>query len=341
MTANSVSRLRYYPWHQSLLTTLSQRIAESKVPHVMLFRCRPFFADEYLAWYIGKALLCDGCSQGSFCQSCRLVEQQTHPNISCLVANAGKKGVKTGIDEVRALEQKMWQTPIFDKPKIAIIQSLDAFSMAAQNALLKTLEEPPKSTYFILSADDTTRVLPTILSRVYRLKHPAIDHRMLLDWLREQLLQARDSTAVTPERLQQAAELASFSPLYALELLTSDKAIDALLAEKQQFAAFVSGKCLAHVLVDSMQHDDLASQLRRYGAYVEQLIRALFQKKLIQADNQADNSLKYPRWQGVSIRQVFALRDVLMTLQRLQASNVNMTMQLVSMLTEWQNDREK
>ena len=80
-----------------------------------------------------------------------------------------------GIDKVRELEQWASRKPHSSKFKSAIIYEAEKLTHQAQNALLKTLEEPPKNTLIILTAPQETFLLPTIVSRckVIKLKSEA------------------------------------------------------------------------------------------------------------------------------------------------------------------------
>lgn len=74
-------------------------------------------------------------------------------------------GAPLSIESVREMITRLAYTPISQKQRVATILYLDSASEEAQNALLKTLEEPPSSTQFILTCRNLTKVLPTIKSR--------------------------------------------------------------------------------------------------------------------------------------------------------------------------------
>ncbi|UWV78183.1 DNA polymerase III subunit gamma/tau [Mycoplasmopsis felis] len=73
-----------------------------------------------------------------------------------------------GVDEIRVLKEKVEQVPIQSKYKIYIIDEVHMLTKSAFNALLKTLEEPPKHIIFILATTDPQKIPLTILSRVQR-----------------------------------------------------------------------------------------------------------------------------------------------------------------------------
>lgn len=332
--SNNMPRLNY-PWHQQSYAHVQTLLHENRMPHALLFRRRAAYFDTALGWQWARLLLCDNQRGDDGCQHCHLMNERTHPNVLFLdVINE-----KVGIEQIRELEQQMWQTAVFDKPKIAFIDGIDLLSIAAQNALLKTLEEPPKSAFFILGVSNLSRVLPTIMSRVQRIRHDKVSKHTVLHWLQQVLI--AQNLPQTEAEIGEIAQLVEFAPERALALLTAPEEVTALQQEKQQFAQFMSGKCSASVLVASTVAEDTAEKLQRYCGYVERLIRVLFEKKAQQADKLDDNSVEYQRWHGVSLASLYRLHDILMEMRRLTDSNVNMSMQLTSSLTDWQNDRRK
>lgn len=324
------------PWHRDILTYIEQQLKAQRMPQTILFRRRPYYFDTTLGWQIVQRLLCDTHTADDYCQQCHLMAEHNHPNVFFLDVHHEK----VGINDIRQLEQQMWQTAVFDKPKIAFISGMDLLSIAAQNALLKTLEEPPSNVYFILSVDNISRVLATIMSRVQRLRHTTINDDSLheiLHWLQQSLLEQQQS--YTEAEIAKVAQLANFAPEQTLTLLKSPEQVTLLEKEKTIFAQFMSGKYAATDLVDNMDNSDYSQQLARYQRYVDNLIHVLFEKTAQQSDIKAENPIKYSKWQGLSLRSLYRLRDTLMTLRSLQETNVNLPIQLTDYLSRWQNDR--
>lgn len=324
-----------YPWHQDMLAHIETMVAEGRTPHALLFRHRPDYFDTELGWQLVKRILCGMDTDGDAAQHCRFVDDNSHPNVLYLDVRTDK----VGIADIRLLEQQIWQTALFDKPKIAFINGMDLLSISAQNALLKTLEEPPKNAFFMLSVDNISRVLPTIMSRVQRLRHTPAATDVVISWLRDQIQQ--QSISKTDADIETIAQLVDYVPERALSLLQSDEQVKSLENEKAQFAQFISGKCSVNALVSSLSDADIAAVLSRYCGYVERLIRLLFDKTVAANEKKSENSLDYSRWHGVSLVGLYRLHDVLVELRQLSNSNVNMTMQLTSSLSDWQYDRTK
>lgn len=97
------------------------------------------------------------------CRACRLVARGGHTDVRAVEADAGRRGVT--IEQIRQLEHDAGLRPYEATRKVFIVVSVEAMTEAAANALLKTLEEPPADTVLVLTADDVSQVLPTIVSR--------------------------------------------------------------------------------------------------------------------------------------------------------------------------------
>lgn len=86
-----------------------------------------------------------------------------HPDVKVLATTDLKHSI--GIDEVRAVERFLIKKPLKSKENIVIIENANLLTLQAQNAILKTLEEPPKNSKIILETQNEKKLLPTILSR--------------------------------------------------------------------------------------------------------------------------------------------------------------------------------
>ena len=114
-----------------------------------------------------------------------------HADLRSLSPSAGEKGKKViiRVEDVRELTRFLAMTPAEGGWRVVVIEELEAMNEQAQNALLKTLEEPPPRAVLVLTASAPDRLLPTIRSRVRRLDlfplEPGLMDRVLSDWLPE------------------------------------------------------------------------------------------------------------------------------------------------------------
>lgn len=107
------------------------------------------------------------------CPSCRRIREGLHPDVHWLRAESKMRIIR--IEQVRELLNAVQLKANEARYKVAILFGADRLSSEAANAFLKTLEEPPPRSLFILVSTEPDRVLATILSRCLRLSFPAVD----------------------------------------------------------------------------------------------------------------------------------------------------------------------
>ncbi len=112
-----------------------------------------------------ESLLIDCCD---VCLSCRKINNLNHPDVHWVAAQGKSK--KISIDEVRTVQKEIALKAYEGKFKVFIIQDAQEMTPEAANSLLKTLEEPPKSSLLILISNNTSNILPTIISRCQIIK---------------------------------------------------------------------------------------------------------------------------------------------------------------------------
>lgn len=145
---------------------------ETDPHHAWLFTGPPGSGRSELAFAFAAALVCEAGGCG-ICNSCEMVRVGNHPDVQVL--NTEK--VQISIDEVSEFIDKSLQMPALAKYRIMIVEDADRMSERTSNLLLKSLEEPPKGTIWMLCAPGEADLLPTIRSRVRRimLKVPSVN----------------------------------------------------------------------------------------------------------------------------------------------------------------------
>ncbi|MEI6271688.1 MAG: DNA polymerase III subunit [Chloroflexota bacterium] len=151
--------------HDEAAARLAKLLADSP-PHALLIVGPRGAGAGTLARDAVATLLCTtpvgGGSCGA-CRSCRLVASGSHADLALIFPSGAAEEI--GITPIRELEQSLALLPVEGGRRIALIERADRMSEAAQNALLKTLEEPPPRTHIILSAAEDSSLMPTIRSR--------------------------------------------------------------------------------------------------------------------------------------------------------------------------------
>ena len=168
------------PWQRdAAVAALAPR---THFPHALLIHGPRGIGKHALALNLGHALLCESPSDDGLacgrCASCRYAIAGQHPDLMRielveLDADGEYQPVDAiGVERVRALTDFVQLTSHRNRAKVALIAPADRMNAAAANALLKTLEEPPASTYLMLVAEQPARLPPTIVSRCRRLAAP-------------------------------------------------------------------------------------------------------------------------------------------------------------------------
>ena len=142
-----------------IVKTLKNQIAMDKVGHAYLFCGSRGTGKTSTAKIFAREVNCT-CGGKGTCLFCK--DEQT---LDVLEIDAASNN---GVDEIRALREKVKYPPVDGKYKVYIIDEVHMLSPSAFNALLKTLEEPPKHAMFILATTEVHKLPATILSRCMR-----------------------------------------------------------------------------------------------------------------------------------------------------------------------------
>jgi DNA polymerase-3 subunit delta' len=199
-----------YPWQEDAWTRLQQM--RVRLPHAILFYGPAGIGKADFIEAFAQALLCenvrpDGHACGA-CASCGWFAQGNHPDYRRVRPEALEEGLPTAegeeggegdkkkstktaskdikIEQVRALADFMNISTHRQGLRVVVLYPAEALNMPASNALLKTLEEPPPGTVFLLASNGLDRLLPTILSRCRKFALPMPDHAAALVWLESQ-----------------------------------------------------------------------------------------------------------------------------------------------------------
>ena len=146
---------------------LLNSVRTGRLAHAYIFAGPRGTGKTTLARILTKAINClrplDGepCLE---CENCISIEKGSFPDLIEIDAASNR-----GIDDIRAIRDAVSYTPIKGKYKVYILDEAHMLTKEAFNALLKTLEEPPPRTLFILCTTEYEKILPTILSRCQRL----------------------------------------------------------------------------------------------------------------------------------------------------------------------------
>lgn len=221
-----------FPWQQSVWKKLHQQWREKHLPHALLFVGMRGLGKWQFANAFAARILCEN-DQAEFacgeCRACQLFAAGTHPDFMTVTLEEKERTLK--VDAIRALNEKVSFRSARGKPQVVIIYPAEAMNRASANALLKTLEEPPGDTIFILVSHQWGHLPATVLSRCQRVLFSMQQNQEALPWLAEKLQNSEVNLLL---------RLAENAPLRAVQLSEQnylplrDQLIELLLQIKRQ-----------------------------------------------------------------------------------------------------------
>ncbi|MEQ4675435.1 DNA polymerase III subunit delta' [Providencia vermicola] len=206
--------MNWYPWLNEPYRQMIAAYQSGRGHHALLLHSISGNGADALCYGISRWLICqnrDGMKSCGECHSCRLMLAGTHPDYHVIEVEKGKSTVS--VDAVRKLIETLSSHAQQGGSKVVYIPSTDALTDAAANALLKTLEEPAKDTYFLLASEKQENLLATIRSRCLSHFLPAPDSQIALYWLQKQKPNLVMDNAVTALKLCQGAPVAALALL--------------------------------------------------------------------------------------------------------------------------------
>lgn len=172
---------------ETIVKTLQNEIKENKISHAYLFSGPRGTGKTSIARVFAKALNCPHLVNGepcNECSTCKEITEGVNPDVIEIDAASNN-----GVDEIRAMKDRIGFLPAGSKYKIYIIDEVHMLSTSAFNAFLKTLEEPPKHVIFILATTEPQKILSTVLSRCQRYDFKSLTVEEILDVLEKVCVQ--------------------------------------------------------------------------------------------------------------------------------------------------------
>jgi len=185
------------------VAALQRGLAQGRQAHAYLFVGPPQVGKGTLALELAQALNCDGpeppCGE---CTPCRRIAGGIHADVQVVTVETGDGGPHKdiSIDQIREVGRTVSLRPFEGRCRVIIIDPADAMNEAAQNAFLKTLEEPPPDVVFVLITSRPRAMRATIRSRCQQFEFSSLPVAKLEEALRERW-------SVAPRQAQLLARL--------------------------------------------------------------------------------------------------------------------------------------
>ena len=186
-----------------IIKTLKNALKNDKISHAYLFTGPRGTGKTSIAKIFAKLINCENYSDGKACNTCdSCVSINNNQNTDVIEIDAASNN---GVDEIRNLKSKINLVPTISKYKVYIIDEVHMLSTGAFNALLKTLEEPPKHIIFILATTEPQKLPVTILSRCQRYDFKRISDDKIVNRLAE--IAKKEKIEIDSESLSEIARI--------------------------------------------------------------------------------------------------------------------------------------
>jgi DNA polymerase III subunit delta' len=200
---------------EKAIQILRNIINNKRINHAYLFTGKEGVGKKTLAFEFAKALNCqhvegDSCNN---CIVCKKIDHFNHPDVRFVDFEEESNLIK--IEQIRELQRDISYKPYESQWKIYIIDHAEWMTQEAANSLLKTLEEPPVYSIIILLAEETDKILTTVISRCQKIN--------LGDISREKLKEYLLKNSSERERVELISRLANGSMGRAIELLNNNE----------------------------------------------------------------------------------------------------------------------
>lgn len=193
---------------------LTHTIEQGKISHAYVINGERFSGKEFIANVFAMALQCEHPDGVEPCQQCHSCKQALSGNQPDIIRVTHEKPNTIGVDDIRTqINTDIAIKPYSSPRKIYIIQEGEKMTAQAQNALLKTLEEPPAYAVILILTTNMDALLPTILSRCVVLNMKPVRDDLVKKYLMEELqipdYKANVCVAFARGNLGKARQLAS------------------------------------------------------------------------------------------------------------------------------------
>ncbi len=215
--------------NEDIKNTLGVSIANSSFSHAYIIEGAEGTGKRTVAKLAAAAIMCRSkasipCGE---CPTCKKILNDNCADVRILEI--------TKVEQARELKAGLYDSSVECEYKVYIIENAHKMNIKAQNALLISLEEPPKNVVFFLLTADSGALLETIRSRAQLLRTKRLDEETVFDYIRKN----RRDIAISDDKLRQIIKASYGSLGYAMEM-SDKKSSEALISKRARAVDFVS-----------------------------------------------------------------------------------------------------
>lgn len=285
----------------NIVKILKNQIITKKIGHAYLFSGTRGTGKTSAAKIFAKAVNCENHGTGEPCQNCETCKAIDNNNVMDIVEIDAASN--RGVDEIRELRERVKYPPTVGSYKVYIIDEVHMLTTEAFNALLKTLEEPPKHVIFILATTEPNKLPTTILSRCQRFHFKRLELKDIysrMDYICAELnVQIEEKTLKLIAKNADGAMRDALSILEQCLSISNDNMVD-YNSVKELLG--ISGDQLIYDLIENIIHKDIHSALAtleeayRNGKEITQLVNqmvvCLRDMLILKVTNSSDNLME-------------------------------------------------
>ena len=238
--------------NETALLQLSSAVKTGRASHCYMFCGEKGLGKHTLAKMFAKALMCENNENRpcGHCKSCIQIENEDHPDVIYI---RHEKPTLFSVDEIRDFSKQMYIRPYTSDRRIFILKDAQLLNVQAQNAALKTIEEPPEYGMILLLTDNKEAFLPTVLSRCTEVALQPLSDELVSRGLKDAGI---EDAYITDDLLKRAAGNLGM----AKRLLTDEALMEKTMAQQ---------RCLEELC--DMTGEQIWNEAVRLGAEKEDL----------------------------------------------------------------------
>ncbi len=285
-----------------IVRTLVNQIKSDKLGHAYLFTGTRGTGKTSAAKIFAKAINCLSPVNGSPCGKCQAcIALNDASNIDVIEIDAASNN---GVNEIRDLREKVQYPPVSCRYKVYIVDEVHMLTGAAFNALLKTLEEPPKHAVFILATTEVHKIPATILSRCMRFDFRLIPTEQIANLISsiyiEQGKKFEKEAIIALAKagegsIRDALSIADIALSYSDKPLTYDDVMEVLGASNEQIlSTFIKGVISSDTASTLKTIENLASLGKSMGVLSKDVIAMVRDLLVVKSCDNANDILGLP-----------------------------------------------